>query len=69
MRPYHGIPDPYYPFHDKSVVVALRRDLRHEVRRHSCRAAHRQPVGGRRARVAAAQGEADNGDSTQMNQP
>jgi len=21
VRPYHGIPDPYYPFHDKTVVV------------------------------------------------
>jgi hypothetical protein len=21
LRPYHGIPDPYYPFHDKTVVV------------------------------------------------
>jgi hypothetical protein len=20
-RPYHGIPDPHYPFHDKTVVV------------------------------------------------
>jgi len=21
VRPYHGIPEPYYPFHDKTVVV------------------------------------------------